>query len=1554
MNKLLKFLLIGFLIQSARTQFYQQQPLMANPYMYSNPGFASPIVVPQQQNFGMPPVQYPNPSLLGMGFQNPIMALQQPVPRSLSADVFSQHPYYQKLIPQYLENSIDDLNLNKADFSAMIDQKDSETLKRLKESLDKNDKKAYSANTPITVDTPVAKKAVKPTAVPRKAMDTDNKKMKVLQIFKGYLNTLKNQKIKDKNALVHSFSDYFKDDKEFYTKNFLESIVKSYNSNKQKIRISKVESAIVKKLLSVDLKDTKLETISKLPRKQADDKPTGKKKLKFFKHVKKALKKRGLSLPNHFYKNYIELKKMAKLYEYKLKHPKAKKNFNRKLFKLKLEPTEFKTELEKKQQYFQNFENYYKNLKSNLKTKKIEKMMNHIQRILCQIRNAKYGVVYIEFIKGFSARHIDGNNITSSQVNDLSIFLSNLIHKYNYNAYLDTVFKIFKSFKDFGNIHFNSNDKTLISFPLFLQFFKNKVKSGELRFLLLNFFEMFFDKFDRVESKLMAVYPELRDQVVFDYAKFLSELFKHYSFTKFIRLNNILGEFDSQLQKIDDSTDERYKPFVGELVKIFFTIFKNFLIIIKPDSFVRFATYYDLNPQVFPSIEAYHIQNEDNDYHSLPNTNGELLHDENPGDSQLLEQGDPTELFNKLSSLIESLQKPKDGSANQVNNIQPTLNEIENDLKKSYPTFYSKYRTILDRDQPSTMVANVNSSPDIETVKATLEADHNSNGGMSSNLTADFHMNVGPKKQIRINMKLVKKGRMVTDLLYEFLRDNSADENSALIDKLNTLSKDIQSEYNKKLDVLFDTLSIYTKKLESVLHKGDVQKLKNIWKTLVMYYSKNCHLLLYKKVIARLVGFKNEKAKYNFHNLSTILGNFVLFLTSNKKYNFKPDCDQISKLIVIKKKLTMFKLKKLNMFHILKKALFKPIIPDEPDRPESPEKPDTPDNPEEPSIPRGREKDTKGRIYKRKKNNIMHLIKKALEPEFVGAFRKGNSKRPPPKVEDEPAEDEYLKHTKNSRLNDFSGSRHHPIHSIKTVVYEKRRGRFKQIDQDPPEDGSEPNKDIAESELNFIKQIVISTLPQIRTIENGSDATSKQLFFNIKPKLVNYLKFIRTRYGDVESALKSKRGYKVFEKLNKIYYKKHPDIASSFLKFKSELLHEFFVNKIKTKISKGQNISSQKLIYKPRLDNKKQTLLKLLFNKFNTVDFLKQKGLGKIVFSQLNKVLYKPFTKLKDMQLLFNKLRSINGNIKDQGNNFASSSVLSKAYYKPLGDESTPEEPPKDEEPVVPSDPGKCKLVKHCKSKCYKIVGEEKVEIQPDDPLYKFSVCNKEDESGEEEIACGKTQDFQTKQINLSPVFLMNIEVDTPQVRDKMVEFLKNASFIKKLANSNEIDIDEYKKEVANFATKKSFKIDLTPYDGDDEVSRTIKALRSKISTEVTGSPNGSGSGGMSDSLDKSGQEEKDRNSSRSSKNKHQRYSDYGFIRGSDPEYDEELVVYDQISPSRQDSDVTSFRSQRYLKDEKAASATETESNLITAPQQAVPAAMITQQQTGSPSNKII
>ena len=219
----------------------------------------------------------------------------------------------------------------------------------------------------------------------------------------------------------------------------------------------------------------------------------------------------------------------------------------------------------------------------------------------------------------------------------------------------------------------------------------------------------------------------------------------------------------------------------------------------------------------------------------------------------------------------------------------------------------------------------------------------------------------------------------------------------------------------------------------------------------------------------------------------------------------------------------------------------------------------------------------------------------------------------------------------------------------------------------------------------------------------------------------------------------------------------------------------------------------------------------------------------------------------------------------------------------------------------------------------------------PGDPLYAYGVCSKEDQSGEEEVPCDKVQDVDSKQININPTFFMNIEVDTPLARDAMVRFIKDADFIKKLANSNEIDIEKFKREVAGFEQQRSFELNFNAYNGREPVDTKVKNIRNKIIGEEldevaeddyedsNNSANNkivSSGNGSADSSQDNAQPKKYRRRNSRASSKSNRYYTVEFMDTHNPHSKFNTQLYNTMY-SLGDQLNQNFSRQRYLKDDK-------------------------------------
>ncbi len=95
-------------------------------------------------------------------------------------------------------------------------------------------------------------------------------------------------------------------------------------------------------------------------------------------------------------------------------------------------------------------------------------------------------------------------------------------------------------------------------------------------------------------------------------------------------------------------------------------------------------------------------------------------------------------------------------------------------------------------------------------------------------------------------MKLLRKGKIITDLLFNLLHYYQGDKMDLMkfFDKILD-KKSVEDKFQKRMDLLFRMMGDYTDKLKEILNDKEIVKVKQIWKVLIRFYSKSCNLILY-------------------------------------------------------------------------------------------------------------------------------------------------------------------------------------------------------------------------------------------------------------------------------------------------------------------------------------------------------------------------------------------------------------------------------------------------------------------------------------------------------------------------------------------------------------------------------------------------------------------------------------------------------------------------------------------------------------------------------------
>ena len=1012
--------------------------------------------------------------------------------------------------------------------------------------------------------------------------------------------------------------------------------------------------------------------------------------------------------------------------------------------------------------------------------------------------NTSINDFYTEFSSQYSDlvdSKLEGEGIEESEIDSI---INTLLAQFDHNEYYTAVFKLLTTNTGFLGL-VNKDTHQLTGIDSFLDSIdKLPVKDDEILAFVSNYFDNLFQRLSNIQGKLVTRYPRLKEDLLFDHIAFYSDLVSKYNQAKFLKLNKIVDKFENQLGAIPQIDKEEYDAFVGECLKIYLAVFNQYLVLTDKTDFLELAEYYVLPKELFPQLQAI-----DQEGRMQGFTDGDDLLSTN--DSFIADK----EVDSLIDELGDQMDKINSGSSIDNNQLKLLSNKLENLIKLKYPDYYSQFKEkVINVGVDDTGNAHIKTSNEVVPVKVSVgkedKMDH-----INSKIKADFHIRLPTNKKVKISMKTVKKGRMISRLFHEFFNQNTPDQNSELIRTIKkNLGKKIRQNISEKLDYLYDILDVYTKRFENKFHPEDLEGLKEFWRILVIFYSKNCYLRLYKKLIQRIEAYKEERGGNSFVAISRILQNFLTFLAKNNRYDFTEDCNKIVKLIVTKQRLTAIKVKRMQVFNTFSKILLKQNLKEEL---------------KEKKANMGLKgfSGINANLSSRKqKNHVIDLIKKAVLKKPGEAFRKDEESSESEHYDDEPSEDKPTSQSEQSESE---------------------------------EDDKPDNK---ERKYNFIKQLISTISTQNRYSNLDKGISFKKRYFGFKPKDFKYINILYKKYGNTDQILKSDldRSH-IFTHLSKLLYKRvgdhdddgpdsQDDEGSNFSLFKKQLLHNFYLHELKDKLKHGKIKTSHKLVYKLNLNKAKNHYLKYLYNQYNDFNNLKDIGDQGMIFDKLKKILYKkkPFESrahqlykgdkdYSEMGTMFShemsgirkskkvKYKSVPSSEQSEEDNPSGSGESGQSSQKSTK-ESSEEKikqinlPPAVKGPASNQSrskstseeyehdidifkvPSKCKIIKHCHQKCVRVDPEGNVtEIHEGDEGYVGSLCEQDEESGEEEFDCDKLDenDHPNEQINFSPVFQFDFDFTNDHDANAFREFIKDSSFVRKLEDDNTIDVKELK-----------------------------------------------------------------------------------------------------------------------------------------------------------------
>ena len=917
--------------------------------------------------------------------------------------------------------------------------------------------------------------------------------------------------------------------------------------------------------------------------------------------------------------------------------------------------------------------------------------------------------------------------------------LDELKTKSKINSYLKTIFKTIKHNKNIGlNV---SKKKELISYPLFLQSIPNLVKDEHMKVLLSHYFNRFFNTVHK--SQRILVDDEVDKSLLFDYNKFISNLTATMNFKEFKKINKQHEVLNRELVKIDKKILNKKNPrkLKKKVVKKTLKTFREYLLIKNYKNFKNGVKDYKISLKLYPkNIDKYTEKDV-----KISNLNNILSKLKTKKDLQEFKK---SKYFQKARKLL----------VNEFGHNFLNLNNKDLDIIQNHETINN----------------GSNNVPKITDIGLTESKDPTK----PKTITTHIHVYVPKKKKndVKVSGTLLKKGRLILRLISTIFKNGSKDDNQKTITVLDDFisKKQIKDKFSTRLNFLYKILK-KDRDYNDYFYDKDLETVRSFWKVLVFFYTRNCYLKLFHKLILRVEILKAKKQIDSSEQKNKLLKNLIIFLLKNKKYDFKAECEKIIKLLFSSQTLTKSKIQKLFLFNIFKKILLKAPHDNALKR--------------KPPAPLHNFLD----FLHRKRHFNKNISKKYFGTPQGESNREGRGDPP-----GDP-EDPRKRHPSNGVI-DFLHSKHHIAQNISKKIFgtpqeeSNRRGG-----DDPSNDPSNEEEFDGANFMHFTKELIYHFFKKQYEKKNKDLPTSKKIVYklNVKGDRINYFKNLFIKYKTYENFLRNDNNH-LETNLRKIFFKlKDQEIkGNDELNNPEKLYFEKLYDYLKTN-QKGSDPDDQN-------SSKHTTLLSKSVFKLKDSEKDDPEIPPKDTYEYLHKI-YSSYTNLSDLQQKLEHSKTMGDKLR-------------KILYKVV---EAKIKPPKEKKRKP-----KCKRKRTCNKKCFMI--DEfgvKTEIDPEQEGFE-GLCDKNlEEEGEgdcnqDEIddlgldgGCGdgeSGEESANKQINLKPIFNLNFSFSTREEYDNFRKYAQTEEFlslIRPLAHSNEINVDKLRKQVESKDPFKKFDI---------------------------------------------------------------------------------------------------------------------------------------------------
>jgi len=754
----------------------------------------------------------------------------------------------------------------------------------------------------------------------RKMADVNIKQRQVLLLFKSFIDELHHHHFNSLNQFESFYSSYFQENQSFFMHNFLHIFEDNFMSNRKHNFVwSRIQTQIAKSLLMVSMSDynpsSNVDSSFGVPTIDFSS-PS-----EIFKFLATLINKQNNALraglrPGNQFKLPDDLPDkfalLAVLYRaehilYKESDPEGRQKVLMELEPYGIDSYDtFKKSIDDLSRYFKALIRYLKSFKSQKKP--IKEVTNSISDMLRRIKNERLGRFFTEYLKNFNSLKIEGGTPTPHQKQTLKYLIEQLINDQGNDQFLSSMFKVLKNTKPLQGINSDRSPKSIIPPEIFIQILENRIKDPSIKFLVVFYFEWIFGHIKNIEDFVFRDFPNITDKLKFDYKRFLNSLLNHFDTHSFRKFNQALFGLSKQIDALLESQNADMDKFGPIYAKLLFKILSQYYFIVGVPEYLQFANTYMIPREHYPyNFKMALVRSTINP--EQPQNQDSWMND-NIGQIEAPSPFKPVSLDSKLDDIINNLNKYLDIIKNRQYGSEQERAEI---LKLVRQVLDSEVPEILSKTQ---IKKPFNLPSPIDTFKPVPPTE----------LQAKVTIQGVPKgKVFHITIKLLDRAAVITKIFEQLFKYTSKEQNSRLLTLFSTLLhfKIKDTVISQKLDHLYEAIDVYTHELDKLFVAEDHELLKDVWKILILFFSRNCHIKLYKLLSDRIAvantQLRNEIDMYA--KMKIIIRNFIVFLIKNRKFDFKKDCAAVMEVILRSKKISQKIIKKALFLHNFKKIL---------------------------------------------------------------------------------------------------------------------------------------------------------------------------------------------------------------------------------------------------------------------------------------------------------------------------------------------------------------------------------------------------------------------------------------------------------------------------------------------------------------------------------------------------------------------------------------------------------------------------------------------------------